>query len=430
MKKKIIFYSGHCEIVGGDAKYILELVSNLNTNDYDFKIYSDINPAFEKRAKQWLTKDISINYIDTLPRLLQTKDKYNLRSTLKKHSLIHNFLSFILFWFPILKLIRKLRKFMLFENYRENKHNIKVFEKIFKEESPVEIFHFNNGGYPAKIAGLMGIKAAKKCGVQKTIMTIQNLPAPKNKFSLNEHMIDKMIISNCDTIIPVADKLRENLVKKRGFNPNKIKTIYHGLYDRESLSIKERIIKREELGIANNIPLLIIVSNLAEDRKGHFYLFKAISEVKKVVSNIKLLVVGGGVKKHEFEKLAKDLNLIKHITFLGHRNDIGELNDICDIAIVPSIEYEGIPYTIREAMRSSKPVITTKAGGCDEAIQDGINGRIVKEKCFKELTESILELINDDDKREAFGKKGREIFVEKFLFSEMIIKHEVIYQEK
>ena len=56
-------------------------------------------------------------------------------------------------------------------------YNYCLFVKIFRQENNIDIFHFNNGGYPGKNAGLFAMAAAKKCGIKNTIMTLQNLPA-------------------------------------------------------------------------------------------------------------------------------------------------------------------------------------------------------------------------------------------------------------
>ena len=132
-------------------------------------------------------------------------------------------------------------------------------------------------------------------------------------------------------------------------------------------------------------PVLIITANLEESRKGHKVLFKALTKITIKYPKIILLVVGDGTKKNELENYCSELSLKNNIIFLGHRTDIAELNDIADIAIVPSIGFEGIPYTVREAMRSGKPVITTKAGGCDEAVENTVNGMIVKENDSNEV---------------------------------------------
>ena len=86
-KKNILFYSGHCEIVGGDAKYIFELISNLNSDKYNIKVYTDINPILEKRSGQWLSKNISVHYLDTRPRLFNNRNNaLNVFQTIQQSS--------------------------------------------------------------------------------------------------------------------------------------------------------------------------------------------------------------------------------------------------------------------------------------------------------------------------------------------------------
>ena len=165
-----------------------------------------------------------------------------------------------------------------------------------------------------------------------------------------------------------------------------------------------------------------------EYRKGHKELFHAFLEVKKAHPHAHLIVVGDGKKRFEFESLAVSLGLSDRIHFLGHRTDIAELNEIADIAVVPSIAFEGIPYTIREAMRAAKPVITTDAGGCDEAIEDGVSGLIIEQKNIAELADSICLLLGDHELRKKMGKKSREFFEKQFLLLNKVKDHEVIYE--
>ncbi len=140
------------------------------------------------------------------------------------------------------------------------------------------------------------------------------------------------------------------------------------------------------------------------------------------------MVVGDGIKRIEFENLATSLGLSDAILFLGHRSDVAELNEIADIALAPSIAFEGIPYTIREAMRSAKPVITTDAGGCDEAVENGVNGFIVPQKSVSELAKALLTLLKDPELQKKMGQNSRKLFEEKFLLSDKVKEHEALYE--
>ncbi len=45
----------------------------------------------------------------------------------------------------------------------------------------------------------------------------------------------------------------------------------------------------------------------------------------------------------------------------------------CDIVVVPSIGYEGLPKVVTEALAMGKPVIATDRGGIWELLQEGLN---------------------------------------------------------
>jgi glycosyltransferase involved in cell wall biosynthesis len=327
------------------------------------------------------------------------------------------------------------RKIMLrIESIYGDFYNFVLFNRILYSESKFDIFHFNNGGYPGKIAGLWALVAAKIYGINKTVMTIQNLPS--NRIYLwkipdyYNYIYDWITRSFCDVIITVAgNRLHTKMNQERKYPKDQLKTIYHGLEEHVSLIPEKINDKKNELGIPLSSPVLIITANLEEPRKGHAILFQALTHVVTQFTDLKLLVVGEGTKKSELLKLQSLLSLEKNIIFLGHRTDIGELNDISDIAVVPSIGFEGLPYTIREAMRSGKPVITTKAGGCDEAVQHKINGLIIRENNSNQLSKAILTILNDVPLREKMGINSRKIFLDKFLLRDKIKEHEDLYEK-
>ena len=78
-------------------------------------------------------------------------------------------------------------------------------------------------------------------------------------------------------------------------------------------------------------------------------------------------------------------------------------------------------------MRSGKPVITTKAGGCDEAVENTVNGMIVKENDSNELSKAIHSILDNEQKRSKMGVSSRQKFLEKFYLPNKIKEHEELY---
>jgi len=427
-KIKIVYYTGHCEIVGGDAKYVMDLVNEIDSSLFDVSLYTDINHVFEERADQWLSSDIKVNYLDTKPRLFERSKLDAIIDNISNFVFFRNIFNYTVKGYNLKRLIKRLVIAIRLKRLRADITNFLLFRKLLLKERNADVFHYNNGGYPGKRTGLFAIIIASWLGM-KTVMTVQNYPVPRKKIAILENLMDCFINKYCDVLIPVADKLGDALVDDRAFSRSKLHTIYHGIMPHRLLITEDKLKLRRDLGIESKDFVMIITANLGEERKGHSVLFESLASVKKKTNDFKLLVVGDGRLRVQLEKLSQELNLRENILFLGHRKDIALLNSISDIAINPSIMYEGIPYTIREAMLESKPVITTSAGGNEEAVFDGVNGLIVDQGDSVTLYRAIIKLMFNDQLRDDMGKKSLEIFNQKFLLKNKVLEHEQLYKE-
>ena len=426
----LILYSAHGEIVGGDAKYFFELINDLPA-DFHITAFSDINHVFEQRAKQWLKRDVKINYLNTAPKVfgvpVYEQFLMGLAESIAKTPL--KFLTKGIGRFNLFYLGTKILDVLTARRLREDLVNLLVFYKVLGSyKDKAGIFHYNNGGYPGKRSGIIGIYWAKKFGL-KTAMTIQNYPIDRKSWAPLQALADYIVANYCDVLIPVANKITDKLETDRQIPRKLSRTIYHGLPEIQPIQEEAIDTLRKSLGLNKDDKILLITANLEEERKGHAVLFKAMVSVLKHYPKTYVLVAGDGTKKFEFEQIAKQLGVDKNIKFLGHRTDISELNALCDIATIPSIGFEGIPYTIREAMRAGKPVITTRAGGCDEAVFDGVNGYIIKQADAEDLARAIIHILSDDVLRKEMGLKSYEIFLELFLQKNKVQEHIDLYRE-
>jgi N,N'-diacetylbacillosaminyl-diphospho-undecaprenol alpha-1,3-N-acetylgalactosaminyltransferase len=119
----------------------------------------------------------------------------------------------------------------------------------------------------------------------------------------------------------------------------------------------------------------------------------------------------------------------KNVNWLGHRDDIKEQIDKCNIFVLPSYR-EGVPRTLLEAASMSKPIVTTNTVGCKEVVDDNINGFLVPVKDSVQLAEKIELLANDYGLRETFGKASRKKAIEEFDVQIVVNKHLGIYDVK
>lgn len=115
-----------------------------------------------------------------------------------------------------------------------------------------------------------------------------------------------------------------------------------------------------------------------------------------------------------FEKITEWIDK-RIINYLGADIDVRKYIANSDCVVLPSYYREGIPRCLMEGMSMERPIITTDNVGCNELIQNDINGLICKPKDIEDLALKMEEMfLMDDKKRIQFGANGRELILRRF----------------
>lgn len=123
-----------------------------------------------------------------------------------------------------------------------------------------------------------------------------------------------------------------------------------------------------------------------------------------------LFVLWGDIEADNPETLTPaDLRAAEHAGFrwMGWCDTVREALHAAEIAALPSYR-EGTPRSMLEAMAMSKPIVTTKAPGCEALVEDGRNGYLVPVRDADALAGAIERLVTDAPRRAAFGEASRE----------------------
>ena len=117
----------------------------------------------------------------------------------------------------------------------------------------------------------------------------------------------------------------------------------------------------------------------------------------------------------KIRELAAQLSIFDNVIFLGKVNDsiLPDIYRSCDLFVLPSIYGESFGIVLLEAMSSGRPVIASNVGGVSEIIRRGC-GILVSPGNVNEMTEAILELLNDPGLREAMGIKARQLIEKRY----------------
>jgi len=148
------------------------------------------------------------------------------------------------------------------------------------------------------------------------------------------------------------------------------------------------------------------ISRIMKEKGIEEYLTTA-QELKKKYSNIEFHVVGFGDEYYE-QKMRK-LHNSGLICYHGLSNDVREVIKDIHCVIHPTFYPEGMSNILLESAASCRPIISTDRAGCREAIEDGINGYLVKEQDAEDLVDKTEKfLLLPYEQKQEMGIKGRK----------------------
>lgn len=108
----------------------------------------------------------------------------------------------------------------------------------------------------------------------------------------------------------------------------------------------------------------------------------------------------------------------------GFKEDPRPYYETADCIVMPSY-HEGMNNVLLEAASMGRPVITTDVPGCREAVDDEINGLLVKPRNTASLVEAMEKMLKKTkEERETMGKEGRKK-MEKSFNKEKVVRETI-----
>ena len=237
-------------------------------------------------------------------------------------------------------------------NYLDQKHFVNI---ILKNEK-YDIIHCNGNSF---LGILRAALPARRHGVH--IITHSH-----NQGERHENIIGKIgaeylrrkISSLADMGYTCSDKAGVSKYTESFIHSNKYKVIENGIDSKKycfSITNREKI--RKELDISDDVFLVGHVGRF-EYPKNQSYLFDIFKEFLKVDPTAKLLLVGDGEQRYEFEEKIERLGIKNNVILTGLRMDVNEIYSAMDLFVLPSV-HEGFPFVLVEAQMNGLKCIVT-----------------------------------------------------------------------
>jgi len=273
------------------------------------------------------------------------------------------------------------------------------FYKLYRKINPDLIFH-----YTIK-PNIYGTIAAKLCNIPSIAITtglgyafindnlITKIVKLLYKFSfkfacqvwfLNQDDYQVFINQN------LIDKEKGYVLPGEGINTEKFKPV--------------------DIEKKDNIFRFLLIARMLWD-KGVGEYVEAAKIIKQKYKNVEFLLLGAvgvdnptAISKEQIDKWQQE-GLVK---YLGTTDDVKSEIAKADCIVLPSYR-EGTSRVLLESAAMTKPIIATNVPGCNNIVDDGINGFLCELKNGRDLADKMEKMLNlSEEERIKMGKAGRE----------------------
>lgn len=288
--------------------------------------------------------------------------------------------------------------------------------KLFKKEKPL-IVHTHTPK-----AGTAGMMAAWLARVPIRLHTIAGLPLLEAT-GAKRRLLDwvEKITYWCAHIIYPNSFVMKDIIIENGYTKEaKLKVIANGSsngidtahFNPLYYSAEDNETMRDKLGIKADDFVYVFVGRLVGD-KGINELIEAFERLG--VENVKLLLVGSyeteldPLEKETLDIIESNLNIIS----VGYQQDVRPYFALADALAFPSYR-EGFPNVVMQAGAMGLPSIVTDINGCNEIVEEGVNGLIIPTKDARALQEAMKKLILDKTFYGKLKSNAREMIVSRY----------------
>ncbi|MBI5591924.1 MAG: glycosyltransferase [Deltaproteobacteria bacterium] len=253
-----------------------------------------------------------------------------------------------------------------------------------------------------------GVLAGKLAGVRNCI-NWENETFKKYPFHHLTMLGRRILHLGIDYVVAAAKGHGDYIAVEEKIPRSKIHVIYNGVDPerfQSSLSPEEAL---SRLGIPTQGPVVSIVAALRPDKAHHVFL-RAARMVVDAISDAQFLVIGDGPQMSFLKTLALDLNLEKHVHFLGFQRQLGDIFVAVDVNCLSSYpQQETLSVAAIEAMSAGIPIVCTDVGFMNEIVIPNETGFLVPVDAPDSLAMKIIHVLKNHQQQQYMGHQARKL---------------------
>ncbi len=237
---------------------------------------------------------------------------------------------------------------------------IKIYFLIRKERPDIIHTHTAKAGALGRLAGIMhnAVNPGRGCRLIHTFHgTVLEgyFGKIRSKFFI---WVERSLAYFTDSIIVVSQAIKEELLKFKIGNPQKIAVIPLGLE-------MEKLLNMARSCDDTSLFRVGIVGRLVPIKNHRMFLEAAklfLNKQKLPSGSCGFFIIGDGELREKLEAYALKLGIEGFVKFLGWMRDVPKVYSSLDVVVLTSLN-EGTPVSLIEAMAAARPVIATDVGG-------------------------------------------------------------------
>lgn len=217
-------------------------------------------------------------------------------------------------------------------------------------------------------------------------------------------VVNAVALRKLDYRIGVSDAMTDLLIS-RGFDPDRLFTIYNGLDFTPRIPTKSREEYLQSLGLDWPADSVIVgITARLNPVKDIPTLIRGFALARQSCPQLRLLIAGDGGEMGKLKALAEELNLAGDICFAGWITDTDSFYNAIDINSLTSLT-ETFSYSLTEGARFHLPTVASRVGGIPYLIDHGVHGLLFQARDHEALARHFTALAQDSELRTHLGER-------------------------